>query len=279
MRNSKFLKSSFKTSTAASSKNPKKVDIQPKIKLLNSKVREGDWLEAEELSGKMLSSFPNNWEILIPAAEAKFNLDGQEQEGLKLMERAVNNCKSADPLLRVTVERLKSGKIETAGDIAKFIIAKFNKCVVAYEILGICLKRGGKFEEAIKAFEKASELEKNKFSVWMNMGNAYMEWKKFEKAIKAYEKAEIIEKANPEPLRLQGGCLISMGQHQKAVEILCSALAIDPTSSTVKHDLAAAYYNLGLFRDAMSTVKSGLEANSNDQGLLRIANAIVRRIQ
>jgi|GEM_PF-6931195 len=251
-------------------------DLKVKVKQLNQAIEDQDWLKADEQATKLLLAYPNNWEVLLPAAEVKFQLL-HEGDALKFIERAVKSTPTPDQIVKIAIDRLKIGELTDSEAIARAVVDKYHKCLIGFEILAISLKRQGKYSEAIEVFKKALAVDKKVLTVWMNMGNAYMESKKYDEAVECFKQALVIHPNYAEAARMQGSVYIASGKNMEAITMLSKAASMDGRNMLIKHDLAVAYHNVQNYSKAMEVIREGLNIEPNNLSLIRIGNIIAKK--
>lgn len=106
----------------------------------------------------------------------------------------------------------------------------------AYNNKGIALKNIGKFDEAIKAYDKAIELKPDLVQAYNNKGVALRISRKYDEAIKAYEKAIGLKPDDPYAYVSKGVALASLGKYKEAIESYRKAIELKP-------DFGSAYFN------------------------------------
>lgn len=259
-------------------KPAKAPNIKLKLKELLSAIEKRDLEIADEMAKKLLISYPNNIDVLIPAYEVKLELN-QEEEGLKFIDRAIKASSTPDPFIPIALKKLQSRNFNAARKISSSIIDKYKKNSTAFEILAISLKNEAMYEEAISYFQSAIKLNKKSYLTWMNMGNAYMSSTKYSEAIKCFEEALHITPKNIEAMRLLGVCHIRSGDNKKAITILNKALSIEPNNPSVLHDIAAASHNMRDYNSAMEVIKKALSIEPNSIYLLRTLDIIVQKMR
>lgn len=93
---------------------------------------------------------------------------------------------------------------------------------------GVKLYKEGKYEDALKCFEKASKLNSKNVTYWTNFGLTYMALKKTDEAMYCYTNAFLADMDNPKPWHLAGKCLYSTGKYKEALNMFNKVLEIDP---------------------------------------------------
>lgn len=259
-------------------KTTKTQSIKSKLKELLSAIEKQEISLADEIAKKLLISYPNNIDILIPAYEVKIALN-QEAEGLKLIDRAVKASSSPEPFISIALNTLQRRNFNAAREIASSIVEKYKKNAIAFEILAIALKNQGLYEEAIKQFQTSIKLNKKSSLTWMNMGNAYMSSSRYTEASKCFEEALSISSDTVEARRLLAVCHIRSGDNKKAIEILNKALSIEPNNPSLLHDLAAASYNMKDYNSAIEIIKKALSIEPHSMSLLKTFDTIAQKIR
>lgn len=258
-------------------KTAKATNIKSKLKELLSAMKIGDISLADEISKKLLISYPNNIDILIPAYEVKIALN-EEAEGLKLIDRAIKASSNTEPFIPIALNKLQERNFHAARHISSSIVEKYKKNATAFEILAVALKNQGLYEEAIRQFQNSIKLNKKSYLTWMNMGNAYMSFSKYGEASRCFEEALSIRSDTIEARRLLAVCYIRSGDNKKAIEILNKALSIEPNNTSLLRDLAAASHNMNDYNGAVEIIKRALSIEPHSMYLLKTFDTIARKI-
>jgi tetratricopeptide (TPR) repeat protein len=78
--------------------------------------------------------------------------------------------------------------------------------------IGLCLRRLGKFEEALENYLQAADLEPENIHTMMMIAHCYLDLKKYEPALKYYFKVEYMEPGNIKILRPIAWCYFALGR-------------------------------------------------------------------
>ncbi|MCJ7444174.1 MAG: tetratricopeptide repeat protein [Methanotrichaceae archaeon] len=94
----------------------------------------------------------------------------------------------------------------------------------------------GKYDEAIRAYDKAIKLDPNHADAWNNKGNAFFNLNKYDKAISAYDKAIGLDPVKARSWFNKGNALKIIGKYNHAIEAYDKALQLDPKLAEALHN-------------------------------------------
>ena len=129
---------------------------------------------------------------------------------------------------------------------------------------GNALKHLGKPQEAIECFDKALEINPRFAEMWSNKGNALSELGKHQEAIECFDKALEINPKFAEGWSNKGLALSELGKHQEAIECLDKTLEIIPRSVEAWINKGLALAELGKPQEAIECWDKALEINPRD---------------
>ena len=86
--------------------------------------------------------------------------------------------------------------------------------------LGATLSRQGRHDEALKAFDKAAQLEPDNAERWKQLGDALMDLKRFDHALLSFQHALKLDPRNANAAYKSGLLLHDAGRHEEAVACL-----------------------------------------------------------
>ena len=120
-----------------------------------------------------------------------------------------------------------------------------------------------KYDEALKAFNKASEIEPENNSFRILKGLILTLWKKYEEALKVFNKASDIEPEDFIVWYVKGINLALLEKYEEAVKALDKAIKISPDYTQTYIELGELYLKLGNLEGSSKIVKELLKTDEN----------------
>jgi len=121
--------------------------------------------------------------------------------------------------------------------------------------LGVSYNEKGDFINALDSFKKAIKICPNQKYFFNNLGWAYCNLGEYDKAIKVCLKAIKIDPKYANPWNHMGYAFYKKGEVQSAISMIKTSLKLKPNYSRALYYLAKIYYELGNFEDALNTCK------------------------
>ena len=115
--------------------------------------------------------------------------------------------------------------IASAGQFADQINSP-NSSINLYN-KGVALVNLGKLDEAIKAYDKAIEINPQYADAWYNKGNILCQLGKFDEGIKAYDKTIEINPKYSNAWYNKGNALDDSGRHDEAIKAYDKAIELN----------------------------------------------------
>lgn len=126
----------------------------------------------------------------------------------------------------------------------------------AYNKKGLELYEAGKFDEAVKAYERAIKLKRDYGGAYSNMGDAYLRSGNFKKAIEAYKQAVRFRPDLSVAYNNMGTAYYKLGEYKKAVAAYKEALKLNPKAPSIYYSLGVAYLERGDKTSALEQYKT-----------------------
>ena len=118
--------------------------------------------------------------------------------------------------------------------------------------LGATLSRQGRHDEALKAFDKAAQLEPDNAERWKQLGDALMDLKRFDHALLSFQHALKLDPRNANAAYKSGLLLHDAGRHEEAVACLNICDELLPERAPALQARARALLALRKFELALS---------------------------
>lgn len=149
-----------------------------------------------------------------------------------------------------------------------------NPAAMAYLVSGLSLLAGQKYEEAVQAFNKASEIEINWAPPHLSMGAAYEKLGKLDLATAAYQTALSKDGSDVHASEFLARLKALQGDKSGAVAVLNSALQLNPRSARLRNGLGTIYMAQGKAKEAEAEFREVLRLDPdtpNVRGNLGVA--------
>jgi Flp pilus assembly protein TadD len=121
-----------------------------------------------------------------------------------------------------------------------------------------------KFEEAIRKFDKAIELNPNNPDYHNNKGVALYELKRYEEAIEEFDKAVELDPNNPKYHNNKGYALRKLGRYEEAIKEYDKAIELNPNNPVYHDNKGIALYYLQRYEEAIEEFDKAIELNPNN---------------
>ena len=108
------------------------------------------------------------------------------------------------------------GRHDEAIDILRLLQARKRRDYELANLLGVVLKRAGRFTQALRMFDLARGLRPGNVAAWVNMGNTHEMMADFKAAADAFGQAARLKPTDAEVWRLHGLALFRQGRHDEA---------------------------------------------------------------
>ncbi len=173
--------------------------------------------------------------------------------------------------LDTAMNQFKAGKyLEAAAEFQALVDASPNYDF-GYSMIGNCFLKMKKPGEAEKNFQKAIELNGEKFAYHYGLATAYFQQRQYGKAIGTLRTAEGLAADNAEKYRLyalRGAGYYADEKWADAIDDLEKANRIQKSGATSKQ-LGVAYYNMGHYDKALPALDAALAASPKDDATIQ----------
>lgn len=136
--------------------------------------------------------------------------------------------------------------------------------------------RAGKYDDAIKNFNDAIEMNDQLIEPYNGRASAYFFKGDFDKAIADFNKAIELDPKYGEAYSNRGQCYAEKNENAKAMADFNKAIELNPNYDQVYVNRGAIYYNAGEKEKAIADFKKALELNPNNENAkhnLQVATA------
>jgi tetratricopeptide (TPR) repeat protein len=144
---------------------------------------------------------------------------------------------------------------------------------VAYYNRGLAYARSNQYEEAIKDFKKALELNPKYAGAYNNRGNVYHELKQYKKAIEDYKEALELNPNLTVTYYNRGIAYCKLNKTEEAIEDYNAAIKLNSKYAKAYYNRGIAYYDLDNYEKAIKDFKKALELNPKDVEAYRMGES------
>lgn len=147
---------------------------------------------------------------------------------------------------------------------------------------GVAFLEEGKYEEAIEAFRKDIQKERNLDEAYHGLGIAYFELENYEEAVMAFESAiEHDAKDSASLCSFLGACYLETGEYESALRAYEKALSekdlTEHLEQEIQWNLIAVYENMGNWETAKEQIEKYIEMYPDDSRVEKEAEFLETR--
>ncbi|MDY9926108.1 tetratricopeptide repeat protein [Methanosarcina sp.] len=132
----------------------------------------------------------------------------------------------------------------------------------------------GKYEEALKEFEKGLENNPKDADIWGNKGSAFYMLGRYEEALEAFNKSLEINPKNANAWSFKGSTLYKLNRPEEALKAFDKALQKNPNILEAWLNKGAILFELGRYNQSLSAMENVLRINPKDVDALNLKNSI-----
>jgi tetratricopeptide (TPR) repeat protein len=224
----------------------------------------GRLADAELAAKEVAREEPGNEQatLLLAVIAAKTGRDLEAKEGFLDLHRRVPHSFEAAFWLSILYRR--NGDLPEAIRYAQLGVQLRAGDAYSQNNLGLCLMDALRLEEAVTAFQRASESRPDFAPIFHNLGTALFRLGRDRDAAKAFDQAIMLAPRSLDSLLSLGQVLISMTNPGEAVKVAQRALSLDPKSATAHLLMASALVEDSRAREAEPYLKQAVELNPTD---------------
>jgi tetratricopeptide (TPR) repeat protein len=169
------------------------------------------------------------------------------------------NIKKADTYRKLAVSHIKNGEPGIAIEVFQEAIKVNPGYVDIYDKIAEAFKKNRFNEYVEKITDIASRSGTQKASHYFNFGNNYTELKKYDQAIKNYQKAIDLDPKYTSAYSNMGFVLNNQRKYKEAVELLNKAIELDPKNSQSYNNKGYAFKELKRYDEALAAYLKVIE--------------------
>lgn len=203
---------------------------------------------------------------------------GRYREALKTLEE-ISTIYSADPEIESHKTMLQTLENE------RLIRRKGNIRDQSPRHSGTWERRGkssyeiGKYEEALKEFDRCLEGNPKDADILKNKGSALYMLGRYEEALEAFNNSLELDPKNANAWNLKGSTLYMLGRPEEALKALDKALQKNPNIFEAWFNKGSILFEFGRYKQALPAVENALRINSEDTNALKLKNSILYKLK
>ncbi|MBT3337655.1 MAG: tetratricopeptide repeat protein [Anaerolineae bacterium] len=234
----------------------------------------GHYEEAQESAENALLLNPNN---SIAHAVRAWALDFQGE--LLAAEAAVKRSLELDPnnalahayYAEILADSFLSGigpfdSVELAAEESRVALSLAPDLMEAHRARAYVLEVTGNYEEAIRAYEAAININDNIPDLHLSLGRNYRALQVYDKAVEEFTRANALNPADPLPDLFISRTYSTIGEYAKAVQYGEQAVKDDPESATLHGNLGVMYYHNFLWPEAAQELALSIYGGNLGEG-------------
>ena len=224
----------------------KKISVEHEIDKAKSHEKKGEIIEARNIYKGVLKVFPKNLRVQKKLAE----LDTSEKN---------NSVHPPQELINRIIKLISQKQLTSVIDMARALTRQYPKSFIAWDLLGATNKLLGNFEEALKNFKKAIEINPDYENAYYNMGVVLLDnYDKPKEAIDSFRKCLSLNSQNAAAYNNIGNSLRSLGRLKEAIYALRKSTLIEPNNAVYYSNTGNVLRDLGEFNKAIETYNKAI---------------------
>ena len=209
--------------------------------------RQEKFYEAEKVFQKALGLNENDVRIKKGLGTVYFNR-GEYEKAADLLENVNDDTGETGEFLAECYSQL--GNNGRAREIIESLIERGFKRQNYFQFLGGQYEEAGDIQRAYPYYKEAVDMDGGSSEIYYMCGNKMLHMGRFDDAVRAYNKSVRLAPQVKEPRMNLAVAYIKMEDFQKAAETYLDVLKIDPADRKVKRNLATVYSKMGDIKSA-----------------------------
>jgi predicted O-linked N-acetylglucosamine transferase (SPINDLY family)/nucleoside-diphosphate-sugar epimerase len=169
----------------------------------------------------------------------------------------------------------RAGRMEESRAVVEAVLAREPDHAPALNLLGVLHRLRGDFSRAQTCLRRATALDPEKETAWINLGNVLLDMEQADAAVDAYDRALAAAPARADTFRLLGNALARSGRDAEAIAALDKAVATANPLEALR-DRARAHFTAARFEQALADLDAALTEQPDDVGLRLIKAQMLR---
>jgi tetratricopeptide (TPR) repeat protein len=142
--------------------------------------------------------------------------------------------------------------------------------------LGTALQQQGRYEEALKVFDKATQLSPDDAELWRQMGDILVQQQHHDRALLTYQHALKFNPDHPDALYKSGALLNQFGRHDEAIAHLDRSAEAMPGHAPTREARARTLFNLKRLEESLAEGKRAYQLDSRNADTCNNIGAALR---
>jgi tetratricopeptide (TPR) repeat protein len=145
--------------------------------------------------------------------------------------------------------------------------------------LGTTLQQQGRYEEALKVFDKAIQLSPDDAELWREISDILVQQERHDQALLGYQRALKLNPDHPDALYKSGVILDRFGRYEEALAHLDHSDKTLPNQAVTLQARARTLFNLKRFEEALGEGKRAYRLDPDNADTCNIIGAVLRLLE
>lgn len=214
--------------------------------------------EAHDLENSLLRDSSQTQAIFLSAGVAEEAGDYQAAERMLVAVRD-SYPSSTEVNYQLAVLRYRTGKYSDAEDILKRLVVEGDETSKYLNLLAWCFAKQGETQEAVKAFDRAVDLDPRKVSNYIDLATVLMDAGLLPPSLEAANKAVEVDPSSYFAYRIRGQIQMRQHDYTAAVDSYRKAAELNNANSGPFLDLAEAEAAAGQLKKSSSILEATIK--------------------